>query len=183
MNGNKKTIFFRNDDVRNTLDQSLIDLTTLCIKHKVPISHAVEPANVTSEVIDWLIGIKKQHPGLIEIIQHGYNHNLMNPTQKMEFGGVRGYQDQYDDIKKGKKIMDNAFGNLWYPIFTFPYGTFNENTLKAIDDLGYIAMSSKINFSFKGRMKNNLGKFLGKNMLIGKKINYHPEERHGLKIR
>ena len=183
MNENKKIIFFRNDDVRHTLDQSLIDLTMLCIEHKVPISHAVEPANITHEVAEWLIGIKKQFPDLIEIIQHGYNHNLENPEQKMEFGGNRDYQGQYDDIKKGKEIMDNKFGNLWEPIFTFPYGTFNAQTLKAIDNLGYKAISSKIKFTFKGRLKNSVGRIMRADTLLDKKINYHPDVRPGYKFR
>jgi len=178
-----KSVFFRNDDVRDRLDSSLIDLTMLCIEHQVPIQHAVEPANVTSEVAEWLIGIKKQHPDLIEIIQHGYSHNLKNPQQKMEFGGKRGYQDQYDDIKKGKEIMDHTFGHLWEPIFTFPYGTFNEHTLMAINNLGYKAISSKIKFTFKGQIKNRLGKLLGKDMLVGKHISYHPGLHNGYQFR
>lgn len=183
MNKNKKLLFFRNDDVRHTLDQALIDLTQLCIDHKVPISHAVEPANVTPDVSKWLIGMKKQFPDLIEIIQHGYNHNLANPDQKMEFGGNRGYQEQYDDIKKGQEIMNRVFGNLWEPIFTFPYGTFNTHTLKAIDDLGYKAISSKIKFTYKGRLKNVLGRLMRKDVLLGKKINYHPGVRPNYKFR
>lgn len=183
MNENKKKIFFRNDDIRHTLDQSLIDLTMLCIDHKVPISHAVEPFNVSPEVTEWLISMKTQFPRLVGIIQHGYDHNLENPEQKMEFGGERCFQDQYDDIKKGKEIMDHAFGRLWDPIFTFPYGTFNTDTLKAIDDLGYIAISSKIKFNFKGRLKNSLGRLMGQDILLGKKINYHPDVRHGYKFR
>lgn len=183
MSENKKLLFLRNDDVRHTLDQSLIDLTRLCIDFKVPISHAVEPANITPEVSEWLIGMKKQFPDLIEIIQHGYNHNLANPDKKMEFGGERGYQEQYDDIKKGKEIMNRTFGNLWEPIFTFPYGTFNTHTLKAIDDLGYKAISSKIKFTYKGRIKNSLGRLMRKDVLLGKKINYHPDVRPGYKFR
>ena len=182
MSKNNTLVFLRNDDVRDTLDQSLIDLTMLCIDHKVPISHAIEPANVTPQVSEWLIGVKKQFPNLIEIIQHGYDHNLKNPEQKMEFGAKRGYEEQYNDIKKGKEIMDRTFGNLWEPIFTFPYGTFNVHTLKAIDALGYKAISSKINFTCKGRIKNSLGKFMGIDTLLGKKINYHPDIRRGYKF-
>lgn len=183
MNANKKLIFLRNDDIRQTLDQTLIDLTMVCMDHKVPISHAVEPANVTTEVAEWLIGMKIKYPQLIEIIQHGYDHNLKNPEQKMEFGGERNFRDQYDDIKKGKEIMDRLFENLWEPIFTFPYGTFNTHTLKALDDLGYLAISSKIKFNYKGRLKNKLGKLMNRDLLLGKKINYHPDVRSGYNFR
>ena len=177
------TLFFRNDDIRNVLDQSLIDLTMLCVENYVPISHAVEPANLSQEVAEWLINIKKRFPDYVEIIQHGYNHNLANPHKKMEFGGKRDYQDQYNDILKGKEIMDRTFGSLWEPIFTFPYGTYNKYTLTALDQLEYKAISSKIKFDFKGRIKNTTGKFFGQDVLFGKRINYHPDIRKGYKFR
>lgn len=183
MKQNKAVIFFRNDDVRDKLDNELIKLTELCVQHKVPISHAVEPANITREVVDWLISAKNQHPDLIEIIQHGYNHNLQNPSMKMEFGGNRDFQDQLNDLRKGKEMMDAYFGNLWSPVFSFPYGTYNQHTLKAIDQLKYQAISSKIQFMLKIRLKNFTGKLLGKDTLLGKKINYHPDKRNGYNFR
>lgn len=183
MNTNNLVVFFRNDDVRNILDESLVSLSNLCIKHHVPISHAVEPANLSTEVAEWLITTKKQHPDLIEIIQHGYNHNCSNPHQKFEFGGDRNFEDQFNDIKKGKEILDKTFGNLWNPVFTFPYGTFNQETLKALDALEYEIISSKIKFDLKARLKNATGKMLGQDMILGKKINFHPDFRKGYKFR
>lgn len=183
MTTKKPVIFFRNDDVRDELDRSLIDLTRLCIENRVPVILAAEPANLTPEVVGWLKEIKMQHPDLIEIIQHGYNHNRHNPEQKMEFGGGRGYQEQFDDIKKGREIMDNNFGQLWDAVFTFPYGTYNANTLKAVNELDYKAISTKIKFSSKARIKNKVGKILGASQLIGKNISYHPATHSGYKFR
>lgn len=183
MDNRKLKIFFRNDDVRGELDDSLIGLTTVCVKNGIPISHAIEPANLSNEVASWLKTQKANHPGLIEIVQHGYDHNLKNPHQKMEFGGDRGYDDQLNDIRKGLEIMDSTFGEQWYRVFTFPYGTFNSETLKAVDSLGYKAISSKIKFSFKAQIKNSIGKLLGQDMLMGKKINYHPGVRKGYNFR
>lgn len=183
MRKKKIVVFFRNDDVRDKLDDSLIRLTGICTKYGVSIAHAVEPANVSEEVVDWLISQKKQYPGLVEIIQHGYSHNLENPGQKMEFGGNRSFEDQFADLKKGKELMDKYFGDLWSPVFTFPYGTYNQATLKAIEQLGYHTISSKMQYSFKVRMKNFAGKLLGKDVLMGKKINYHPGIRKGYNFR
>lgn len=173
------TIFFRNDDVRDTLDNSLIDFTDLVISHGLPISHAVEPGNITNEVAAWLNSKKNEHPDLIEIVQHGYNHNLSNPEVKMEFGGNREYHDQLRDIIEGKKIMDKYFLQNWSPVFTFPYGSYNQATLRAINDSGYKAISSKIQYSSKSRIKNLIGRTLGRDMIMGKKINYHPGIRNG----
>jgi len=174
-----KYIFLRNDDVRDSLDKELIALTDLCIKYNVPISHAVEPANITPEVIDWLLVVKKQYPQLLEIIQHGYDHNRKNPEKKMEFGGTRTYADQLSSIHKGKELMDKYFSDQWDPIFTFPFGTYNNDTLRVIDELGYQAISSKINFSVKNQLKNKLGNLLKKDFLFNKKISYHGDYRSG----
>lgn len=177
MRKNRNNIFLRNDDVRHELDPELIALTDMCIDLQIPLSHAVEPANVSSEVIEWLLEKKRKNPNLVEIIQHGYNHNLSNLQQKMEFGGTRSYDDQYDAIMNGKIMMNSYFGDAWSPIFTFPYGTYNFETLKAVDDAGYKVISSKINFSAKNRIKNRIGRAIGKNFLLDKKISYHPKKR------
>ena len=85
------TVFFRNDDVRDKLDQILVDFTTLCIKNKMPIAHAVEPANVTQEVVDWLLETKKSHPHLIEIMQHGVRRVIRQTLTPDEIKSYRNY--------------------------------------------------------------------------------------------
>jgi peptidoglycan/xylan/chitin deacetylase (PgdA/CDA1 family) len=178
-----RTIFFRNDDVRETLDKELIDLTELCFKHNIPISHAVEPANVSKDVVDWLLLSKKQKPHLIEIIQHGYDHNKKDPKAKMEFGGARTFEDQFSKIKEGKELMDQYFGKSWVPIFTFPFGTYNFETLRSVNELGYQAISSKIDYSLKTRLKNKVGNMIGKDFLFNKKISYHNNRRKHFKFK
>lgn len=175
---NQKTIFFRNDDVRDTLDESLVELTNLHKKFKIPISHAVEPANVSKEVVYWLLDMKSKYPKLIEIIQHGLNHNLDNKyPYGMEFGRHRGYLDQYNDLKLGQDLMNEYFGDLWFPAITFPYGSYNHYTIKAASDLGFLASSTSINYSCKHRIKNNIGNILKLNSICGKKVSYHLNKR------
>lgn len=173
----EKYIFLRNDDVRESLDKELIKLTELSIKHNFPISHAVEPANVSGEVVEWLLDVKRNNPTLIEIIQHGYDHNNRNPHLKREFGGNRTFTDQFNTIQKGRELMDLHFGDLWSPVFTFPYGTYNEATLTAIEKSGYKAISGKISFTTKNKLKNLVGRNLGRDFLFNKKISYHSSKR------
>lgn len=180
---NETAIFFRNDDVRNSLDNSLIKLTELFIQHQIPILLAVEPANITPEVAGWLLNQKQKYPDIISIAQHGYNHNLQNPGMKMEFGGFRSYEDQYQDISRGKDLMNNYFGDSWSPVFTFPYGSYNSASLQAVSDCGYKILSTKIKYTPKNRIKNFLGKALKKDLIFGKKINYHPDFRNNYKFR
>ena len=178
-----KYIFLRNDDVRGELDDELIELTGICVRNKIPLSLAVEPANVSVDVVDWLLDIKSQNPELIEIIQHGYDHNIKNQAVKMEFGGNRTYLDQLQSLRAGIELMDSYFKNQWSQVFTFPYGTFNKDTLKIIDELGYKAISSKIEFSHKNLLKNRIGTFLKKDFLFGKRISYHPGIRSTFKFK
>ena len=179
----QKLIFFRNDDVRSELDESLIFLTDLFIRNNIPIVHAVEPANVNQDVANWLITLKRKYPSLIEIVQHGYTHNFSDKYVKMEFGGKRSFRDQYDDILKGKELMDKWFGALWAKVFTFPYGTYNKATLMAISNLGYIGISTGTSFiNKKTRIKNKIGTFLKLDFILNKKISYHNKQknRHNL---
>ena len=41
------------------------------------------------------------------------------------------------DIKKGKDLMDDYFGNLWFPAMTFPYGSYNTPALQALNELDF----------------------------------------------
>jgi len=172
-------VFFRNDDVRETLDDSLIKITKLCVENKAPISHTVEPANVSLEVAGWLLDIKNKFPDYIEIVQHGYSHSLNyekiigGKLKKGEFGGDRTYQEQFNEIIEGKELMDKYFGNYWFPLFTFPYGARNDATLKAVSDAGFRAVNGSFGVSFNHKMLYFIGRLLQKEMLWGRKISYN----------
>lgn len=183
-----KYIFFRNDDVRESLDVSLIEITKLCIQNKIPISHTVEPANVSKEVIEWLLKMKSNYPALIEIVQHGYSHEL-NYTNKIggklkkgEFGGDRTYNEQYQEIKKGKDKLDQCFGKNWFSLFTFPYGARNDATLKAVSDAGFKVVNGSFGVTFKHKILYFIGRFLQKEMLWGRKISYNLRHRKKLNL-
>jgi len=162
-------LFFRNDDVRGALDDSLIEITNLFIKHNIPITHAVEPANVTSEVIDWLIETKKAHPHIIEIMQHGYDHSVKNNFQKGEFGGQRTYSEQLSDIQAGKDLMNQYFGDLWFECFNFPYAPYNIDAIQAVNDVGYKVLNSHFNTGLSRRLFYSVGHILRK----GRFLNHH----------
>ena len=174
-----KMIFFRNDDVRSTLDASLIMLTDLFIKHNIPISHAVEPANISSEVKEWLLKTKQEHPDIIEIVQHGYSHQINFKTvkkgkeKKGEFGGSRTYQEQYPEIKIGKERMDELFGNNWFPLFTFPFNRRNEAAIIAVNDLGFIVVNEEMDVKLKHRLFNYVGRKIKKEMIAGRSVSWH----------
>lgn len=178
----KKIFFFRNDDLRNKLDESLIKITDLFIKYEIPITHSVEPANVTKEVIDWLLDVKKKYPGIVEIMQHGYEHKIKNKIKKGEFGGQRGYEEQYNEIKKGKDLMDKYFGNLWFPAFNFPYGPYNSDAIKAVNDCGFKVLNSHYNARLSRKAFYLIGHILRKGNLFDRHISWNLDYYPGTKL-
>lgn len=168
-----KIAFFRNDDVRDTLDESLIKITDIFIKYGVPITHAVEPANVTKEVIKWLVDTKKQHPDLIEIMQHGYDHTIKNNKIKGEFGGQRTYEEQYEEIKKGKELMNQYFGDLWFEAFNFPYAPYNIPAIKAVNDCKFKVLNSHYNSDWKRKFFYFVGHLLNKGRLLDHHVSWN----------
>ena len=165
--------------MRDKLDDSLIRITNIFIKNNIPITHAVEPANLTQEVVDFLLNTKREYPNLIEIIQHGYNHKLNykefigGKLRKGEFGGKRTYEDQYKDIKAGKNLMDKYFGDMWFPVFTFPYGARNNAVIKAVNDVGFKVVNGGISPYFKHRIFYKIGRLLKKECLLNRKVSWN----------
>lgn len=166
-------MFFRNDDVRGKLDPSLCEITELFIKQNIPITHAVEPGNLTPEVVKWLVKTKEQHPQLIEIMQHGYDHSVKNFERKGEFGGQRNYAEQYVDIMKGKELMNTYFGDLWFEAFNFPYAPYNEASIRALDDCEFKVVNSHFNNRISRRLFYNIGRKMKRGRLFDKHISWN----------
>ena len=178
----KSIVFFRNDDVRHTLDKTLIEITNIFIRNKIPLTHAVEPANVSKEVIEWLLFVKKKYPDIIEIMQHGYDHKIRNKFQKGEFGGQRNYAEQYKDIKAGKELMDKYFGNLWFPAFNFPYTQYNPEATKAVNDCDFKVLNSYYNSKWNRKIFYFLGHLLNKGYLFNHRVSWNLEYYPGTKL-
>ncbi|MEH6591220.1 MAG: DUF2334 domain-containing protein [Halioglobus sp.] len=168
-----KEFFFRNDDIRDSLDDELIQIHELFVERKVPMIHAVEPANVTPEVVAWLLDERAKHPDVISLMQHGYDHTIKNTQKKGEFGGQRGYQEQYDDIKKGRELMDKHLGGQWFDAFNFPYAPYNKEAIRALQDVGYKVLNSHYNCEWKRQVLYTLGHILGKGLLFGKHVSWN----------
>ena len=172
-------IFFRNDDVRSIVDNSLTELNNLFLELKIPVSHAVEPANISTESAEYLKNLKIDQPELVDIIQHGYNHKTNFDYRKFgkrirgEFGGLNTDEEEFDKLSKGKFIMDKMFPGIWTPVITFPFGSYNSNSIIAADRLGYAGMSSAVSFDKKSVLKNRSGHILHLNNILGRNVAYH----------
>lgn len=179
----KSCVFFRNDDVRGTLDHSLVRLVEIFILNETPICLAVEPANVSADVVSWLIDLKDNHPSLINIVQHGLNHQLnidrvlYSKRYKGEFGASMSYADQYEMIRTGIDLMDELFGDRWFRAFAYPFGGRNKDTVRVLHDLGFKIAFGNTSCDYKSRLFYSVGRCLGRETLFGRKISWHMRSR------
>lgn len=166
INRQNTTVFFRNDDV-NHLEPGLREMTELLVGTGVPVSHAVEPANLAEDTRDWLLA--GQGKG-VEIIQHGFSHARHDVG---EFGGNRRAEDQRQDLIAGKRIMSEAFGTAFFPAMSFPFGAYNEYSPRILDELGYAVISSHMRCQFKRQVFYRLGRTLRRGRWLGRHVSHH----------
>lgn len=171
-------VCFRNDDV-NSLTDPLMKLTEIFLKRKVPISHAVEPGNVTIDTIKWLKQLKSKDPRLIEIIQHGWNHTFHG---KGEFGGRRTYEEQFMDLKRGKEKLESIFKEDFFPALTVPWDLYNQGTIRAANLLGFKVFCVHYDYRISRRLFYAIGHILRRGQLFGKSISHHLKYYPGTQI-
>ena len=136
------SVFVRDDDVDQD-EESLHRLIDLCMELQVPLSLAVVPGLLTDAAADYLMSVARQAPGLLELHQHGWLHrNHEAPGEPpAEFGSKRSFDDQLAALKSGRRRMDEAFGEAWYPGFTPPWHASNRDTIDALVACGFEAYS------------------------------------------
>jgi len=161
--------YVRNDDA-NVLDEELVAVTRRCTDEGVPITHAVEPANVADEAVAWLRQEKAREPRLVEIMQHGYDHEKRDLG---EFGGSRPYEDQKADLERGRDILMDKFGDDFLSCLNFPFGLYNPGSMRAADELGFRIISCHYNQRLSRRMFYKLGHLLRRGQMMGKHVSWH----------
>lgn len=161
--------YMRNDDI-NILDDELVAVSRRCTDLGVPITHAVEPANLTDEATEWLLREKSKAPRLIEIMQHGFDHQKRD---RGEFGGNRPFESQYQDLAKGKQIMLEKFGEDFLPCLNYPFGPYNRHSMRAADQLGFRIISSHYNCRLSRRVMYGVGHLLRLGQIRGRHVSYH----------
>jgi hypothetical protein len=132
------TVFFRDDD-GGWADPQLHDLVELFAAEDVPLDLALIPSAVEPPLVDWLLG--RVGPGL-GLHQHGYCHvSHERVGRRCEFGGARGYRQQYEDLARGQGRLKILFGRSLDPIFTPPWNRCTADTAVALHRLGFRALS------------------------------------------
>jgi hypothetical protein len=136
-------IFFRDDDVDED-EAALRRLLRLFLERNTPINLGVIPGRLTAACAGLLAESAGATPALVELNQHGWLHlNHEREGRKCEFGPSRTCAEQLADIALGRARMTEAFGPNWFPVFIPPWNRCTEETHRAIDHLGFRALSAK----------------------------------------
>jgi hypothetical protein len=136
-------LFFRDDDVDED-EAPLRRLLGLFLQRETPINLGVIPGRLTAACADLLAQSVSAAPALLELNQHGWLHlNHEREGRKCEFGPSRTSAEQSADIARGQALMTETFGPNWFPVFIPPWNRCTEETHRALDQLGFRALSAK----------------------------------------
>jgi hypothetical protein len=141
LHGRQIDLFFRNDDVDED-ERSLQTMLGLFHRYQVPLNLQVIPGRLTSAAIVAIGKARNEKPDLFELNQHGWMHvNHERRGRKCEFGPSRSYDQQCADIERGRKVLEETFGSAFSPVFTPPWNRCTAETFRALDQLGFQALS------------------------------------------
>ncbi len=138
----KEIRFFLRDDDADEDVETLRHLFDVTLASGVPLNLEIIPDGLTDSGIRLLDNHKHLHPTLFELNQHGWRHlNHEKEGRKCEFGVSRTFDQQFEDISKGKRRLEEIFKDKFYPVFTPPWNRCTNDTLKALDQLGFRVFS------------------------------------------
>jgi len=138
------TIFFRADDV-GVPGYQFARLVDLFRRHRVPLTLALVPAWLTARRWRRLREISRRDPALWGWVQHGWRHRNHAPQgKKDEFGPARSYGEKRRDLLRGFERLSSLVGAELLPVFVPPWNRCDEETLTALGDLGFKALSRNL---------------------------------------
>jgi peptidoglycan/xylan/chitin deacetylase (PgdA/CDA1 family) len=138
------TIFFRADDV-GVPGYQFARLVGLFRRHQVPLTLALVPAWLTATRWRRLLQISGRDPVLWGWVQHGWGHRNHAPQgKKEEFGPARPFDVKRRDLLRGFERLSSLVGEALPPVFVPPWNRCDEETLTALRDLGFQAISRSL---------------------------------------
>ena len=168
-------VFFRDDDVDQLTDE-LIEFVNFFLTAEIPVNYQVVPGKLHDDACEFMLKKRRKHPDLIRLNQHGYVHeHVTNGVHTwFEYSGNRSYEDQHQSIQCGQRILREKLGS-WFDdrVFTPPGHKYDENTLRALEALGFEILSASSYTSLPARLYYQFGKLLRRTTLFGKRISYN----------
>jgi len=150
------TVIFRFDDYARSCSSIGTELLTVFQEHNIPCTYGVtpyasgtftdDPANCVAIDLETAGRLTDAvHSGLVEVALHGFTHsaNAIAPTRPVyasEFRGL-GYSSQLRMLSAGKATLESLY-HVSVTTFIPPWNSYDENTLRALEDLGFEVVSS-----------------------------------------
>lgn len=102
----------------------------------------VVPAWLTRTCRDFLLEASQRHPEQLEIHQHGYRHaNYGGESCRYEFAASRSAARQRAELEQGRKALAEAFGCIFWPAFSPPFGAYDLHVKQLARDAGFSLLS------------------------------------------
>jgi hypothetical protein len=134
-------VFFRADDI-GVPSRRFQELIECFQKHKLPLCLATVPA--------WLNEIRLKELRRLTVAnssqwcwhQHGRVHrNFEKSGKKQEFGPARSKSDIHASLSTGRERLEKLLDKDFQPFFTPPWNRCSSDTLQALADMGFKAVS------------------------------------------
>lgn len=88
--------------------------------------------------------------GVLEVALHGYSHQTVSKRIYSEFSSL-GYDEQFKRINLGRKYLEEVLGGRKVSTFIPPWHQYDLNTLRALEESGFRAISSNRRGMVKAR--------------------------------
>jgi len=146
-------VVFRYDDYSSLsnepLEQEILDIFE---NHDIPLTIGVIPFGVNNpyspepqdlfplygEKLETLKTFVKK--GVAEVALHGYSHQANADSKMTEFSGLP-FQRQMDLISAGKIHLEDSL-NTPISVFIPPWNSYDQNTINALEELGFLTLSA-----------------------------------------
>lgn len=160
----KVKMVFRYDDYLLVPSKFSDSLLYIFQRNNIPLCLGIIPYDSSNSLVynlnsDQINDLKsRMQRKEIEIALHGFNHSNILKTSFLtkvtfsEFVSLD-FDKQYEKLARGKKTIDSLF-NINTNIFIPPFNTYDKNTLRALDDLGFEIISASTSGTFiSGKIK------------------------------
>ncbi len=146
----KAIVIFRMDDPQPYWQSDKLKRAIdLFLEEKVPVTLGIIPKVMNkstilehSPFISYTKDLVYLHGDLIEIAQHGLTHLALSKVRgASEFAGLP-FHKQLEMIKEGKNILESIDPEIKLRSFIPPFDTFDNNTIEAVRELGFIVFSA-----------------------------------------
>lgn len=146
-----KLLWIRVDDV-GIYSNNFSKLVNLFVKYDLPVVYAVIPSKLEQQTICLISKLKN-----FVISQHGYSHKNYSLEYQCELADNRDIKKVLTEMKKGKKLLQQTFGNKFYSLLTPPFNKIDIKCAKFLEkEYDCISIFANSSTSFKKDFNPNV---------------------------